>query len=188
MLRGPVVAPNETWAIAGPIVADLRMSVIGKNTDLFVQVADENVETGELLYLTRGWLKASHRAIDEKLSDYSDIDPARRHFMYRPYRQHTEAEPMPNGEPVDYKVEVWPTAHVFRPGHRPVVIVTSPPAVDSNYSFAAQSNQPASVNTLIYNEAQHPSSITFPVVPLRLVRGLGSTGPGCGDYWQLRCA
>ena len=187
LLRGPVVRPGKPWAIAGPIVADLRMSITGNNTDLFVQVADLDTKSKELKFLTRGWLKASHRVIDKKRSDYSNIDPARPHFMYRPYRHHTKPVDVPPSEPVNYKVEVWPTAHVFRPGHRPVVIVTAPPAVDSNYAFAAQSNQPASVNTVIYNDAKHPSSITLPVVPVRRIADLGVNGPGCGDYWQVRC-
>jgi hypothetical protein len=66
------------------------------------------------------------------------------------------------------------------------MIVTAPPAVDSNYSFAVQSNQPASLNTLIY-DPEHPSSLTLPVIPVSSIRHLGADGPGCGDYWQVRC-
>ena len=186
-LQGPVVKNGDTWAIAGPIVADLRMSITGNNTDVFVQVADLDTESREIKFLTRGWLKASHRAIDEKRSDYSNVDPARPNFMYRPFRPHTEPADVAPGEPVDYKIEVWPTAHVFRPGHRLVVIVTAPPAVDSNYSFVAQTNQPASVNTVIYNDPKYPSSITLPAIPIGRIDDLGAKGPGCGDYWQVRC-
>jgi putative CocE/NonD family hydrolase len=184
-LDGPKVGPGEAWAIDGPIVADLNLSITGNNTDLFVQVADENTETNELSFLTRGWLKASHRAIDADLSDRTDVDPARPNFMYRPFRHHTDPVDVPFNEPVDYKIEVWPIGHVFRPGHRLVVIVTSPPVVDSNYSFAAQSNQPASLNTLNYGSDR--SSITFATIPLGSIADLGSAGPGCGDYWQVRC-
>jgi hypothetical protein len=76
---------------------------------------------------------------------------------------------------------------VFRPGHQLVVIVTAPPAIDSNYSFAAQFNQPASINTLIYNDPKNPSTITLPAIPVNRIEDLGKTGPGCGDYWQVRC-
>ncbi|MGH3119142.1 MAG: CocE/NonD family hydrolase C-terminal non-catalytic domain-containing protein, partial [Gaiellales bacterium] len=186
-LQGPVVGRDEQWAIAGPIIADLRMSITGNNTDMFVQVADLDTKTNQIKFLTRGWLKASHRVIDEKRSDYSEVDPLRPHFMYRPYRQHTKPVDVPPGEPVDYKIEVWPTAHVFRPGHQLVVIVTAPPAIDSNYAFALQSNQPASVNTIFYNDPEYLSSITLPVVPVGGIIDLGTTGPGCGGYWQVRC-
>jgi len=186
LLRGPVVR-DEPWAIAGPIVADLNLQITGNNTDLFVQVADYDTKSREIAFLTRGWLKASHRAIDAGRSDYSDVDPNEPRFMYRPHRPHTDPKDVSPGEPVYYKVEVWPTAHVFRPGHQPVVIVTAPPAIDSNYSFATQFNQPASLNTLIYNDRKEPSSITFPVIPLGNIEDLGAKGPGCGDYWQVRC-
>lgn len=186
-LRGPVVREGEAWAIAGPIIADLRMSITGNNTDLFVQVADLDTDSKELKFLTRGWLKASHRAIDRSMSDFTDIDPAHLDFMYRPYRHHTDPQDVPAGEPVDYKIEVWPTAHVFRPGHRLVFIVTAPPAVDSNYSFAVQSNQPASMNTVFYNDPSFRSSVTLPVIPAESIEDLGAKGPGCGEYWQVRC-
>jgi uncharacterized protein len=185
-LQGPVVGHHDQWAIAGPTIADLRMSITGNNTDLFVQVADVDTKSREIKFLSRGWLKASHRAIDRKNSDFSSVDPSRPNFMYRPHRPHDKSVDVAPGEPVDYKIEVWPTAHVFRPGHRLVVIVTAPPAVDSNYAFAAQTNQPASVNTLIYDK-KNPSSITLPVVPVDRIEDLGSKGPGCGDYWQVRC-
>ena len=187
LLRGPVVDKNRTWAIAGPIVADLRLSVAGNDSDLFVQVADEDAATGEMKFLTRGWLKSTHRAIDLDSSDYTDVDPTHPDFLYRPHRPHLEAQPVPPNEPIDYKIEIWPTAHVFRPGHRLVVIVTAPPAIDSNYSFATQTSQPASVNTLIYGDPNHPSTITLPQLPLNKISELGQTGPGCGDYWQVRC-
>lgn len=186
LLKGPVVE-GQSWAMAGPIIADLRLAATGNNTDLFVQVADLDTESNEIAFLTRGWLKASHREIDERRSDYTDVDPAHPNFMYRPYRPHVDPKDITPNEPVDYKIEVWPVAHVFRPGHRLVVVVTAPPAVDSNYAFAAQANQPASINTLFYNDADHPSSITLPVVPLDRIEDLGSKGPGCGDYWQVRC-
>ena len=188
LLKGPVVGPGEEWAIAGPIVADLRMSITGNNSDLFVQVADIDTKSNEIKFLTRGWLKASFRAVDEGLSDYSDVDPSRPHFMYRPYRHYTDPVDVPPGEPVDYKVEVWPVAHVFRPGHQLVVVVTAPPAVDSDYAFAAQTTQPVSVNTVFYDDPKYPSSITLPVVPVGEIEDLGPTEPGCGDYWQVRCA
>jgi len=187
-LQGPVVEEGNTWAIAGPIVADLYLSASGNDTDLFVQIADEDTASKSISFLQRGWLKASHRAIDPAKSDYTSVDPARANFLYRPWRPHVDPVAIQPGVPENYFVEVWPVAHVFRPGHRLVVIVTAPPAVDSDYAFAVQTSQPVSVNTLIYNDESHPSRVTLPVVPATDVTGLGATGPGCPGYWQVRCA
>jgi uncharacterized protein len=186
-LRGPVVEDGETWAISGPIVANLYLAAWANDTDLFVQLADENTETGELTFLQRGWLKASHRAVDVELSDHSDVDPDRPGFLYRPHRPHLDPEDISPGEAVEYLVELWPVSHVFRPGHRPVLVVTAPPAIDSNYSFALQQNLPVTVNELIYADPDHPSRITLPQIDLDRVEDLGREGPGCSEYWQVRC-
>jgi uncharacterized protein len=186
-LRGPVVEEGDTWAIAGPIVANLYVSSRSNDTDLFVVLADEDTETGELTFLQRGWLKASHREIDPELSDHSDVDPDRPGFLYRPHRPHVAPEDISPGEAVEYLVELWPVTHVFRPGHRPVLIVTAPPAIDSNYSFALQQNLPLTVNELIYADEDHPSRITLPRIEADAITDLGDEGPGCPDYWQVRC-
>ena len=115
------------------------------------------------------------------------VDPTRRRFVYRPWRPHDAAVPVPSGTPVEYLVEVWPVAHIFRPGHRLVVIISAPPAIDSDYSFALQTSQPVSINTLIYGDRAHPSRVTLPVVPLGAIKRLGAAGPACGAYWQVRC-
>jgi uncharacterized protein len=187
MLRGPVVEDGETWAISGPIVANLYLAARANDVDLFVQVADENTETGELSFLQRGWLKASHREIDLKLSDRSDVDPDRPGFLYRPHRPHVDPQDITPGEAIEYLVELWPVSHVFRPGHRPVVIVTAPPAIDSNYSFALQQNLPVTINELFYADPEHPSRITLPQIGLDRIEDLGEQGPTCSEYWNVRC-
>lgn len=187
-LAGPVVKPGQTWAMAGPMRAHLYLSTTATDTDLFVQVADEDTATGTISFLQRGWLKASHRAIDKQRSDYTNVDPRRPGYLYRPHRPHVNPQPVEPNVPVEYLVELWPVAHVFRPGHRLVVVVTAPPAIDSNYSYLIQRTQPLAQNTVLYNDAAHPSRLSLPVLPLAAVRGLGAKGPGCGDYWQVRCA
>jgi uncharacterized protein len=186
-LRGPVVEDGETWAIAGPAVASLYLSSWSNDTDLFVQLADEDTRTGALTFLQRGWLKASHREIDVERSDHTDVDPDRPGFLYRPHRPHVDPQDIAPGEAVEYLVELWPVAHVFRPGHRPVLVVTAPPAIDSNYSFAVQQNLPLTVNHLIYADEEHPSRLTLPRIDVEAITELGDQGPGCPGYWQVRC-
>ena len=54
-----------------------------------------------------GWLRASHRKLDPKLSE-----------PYRPYHTHDEKQPLTPGEPVELDVEIWPTCIVIPPGYR----------------------------------------------------------------------
>jgi hypothetical protein len=55
----------------------------------------------------QGWLRASHRALDKKLTK-----------PYRPYHTHTKKAPLKPGEIVELDVEIWPTSIVVPAGHR----------------------------------------------------------------------
>ncbi len=69
-------------AVAGPLVATLWATLAAPDTDFYVRVADEAPD-GSLSLLNRGYLKASHRAVDTERS-FFDGD-----VMYRPWHPHT---------------------------------------------------------------------------------------------------
>ncbi len=172
----PVTSPT---AIIGPITATLFMSSTAPDTEMFVQLIDEGPD-GSHTYLNRGLLKASHRAIDPGLSDY--VQSGERTIMYRPYRPHTNPTLITPGEVYEYLVEVFPVGHVFRPGHRIVVKIHTPPAVDSFYAYAPR--RIPGQNTVLH-DAAHPSRIMLPVVALKGV----DLGPelACRQQIQVRC-
>ena len=60
-----------------------------------------------------GWLRASHRKLDPKLSR-----------PYRPWHTHDEEQPLKPGEPVEVDVEIWPTSIVVPPGYRLALTVS----------------------------------------------------------------
>ena len=57
--------------------------------------------------VAQGWLRASHRKLDPKLST-----------AYRPYHTHDEKQPLKPGEVVALDIEIWPTSIVV-PGGLP---------------------------------------------------------------------
>lgn len=129
-------------AIVGPITATLYLSSTAPETDIFVQLIDEGPD-GSRTYLQRGMLRASHRAYEPDLSDW-DRSGGRR-VLYRPYRHHTNPTEIVPGTVYRYLVEVFPVGHVFRTGHRIVVKVHAPPAVDSYYMYAPRGSVPSRV-------------------------------------------
>lgn len=171
----PVTTP---LAIAGPVTATLSLSSTAPDTDLFVQLADDDAD-GNRTFLQRGMLKASQRRIDADKSDY--FVQGNQRILYRPWRPHTNTELVTPGTVTDYLIEIFPIGHVFRPGHRLVVIVSAPPAVDSYYAYAPQ-RAPAAINTL-YVGATRLSRIMLPVVP---TPALGDEIP-CGQQDAVRC-
>ena len=53
----------------------------------------------------QGWLRASHRKLDKKLST-----------PYRPYHTHDQAQPLKKGEVAELDIEIWPTSIVVPAG------------------------------------------------------------------------
>ena len=57
--------------------------------------------------VAQGWLRASHRKLDKKLSK-----------PYRPYHTHDEKRPLKKGQQVELDIEIWPTSIVVPAGYR----------------------------------------------------------------------
>lgn len=165
---------TENTVIAGPITSTLFISSTSPDPEFFVQLIDEGPD-GSRTYLQRGMLKGTHRALNPGMSDW-DGD-----VLYRPFHPHTNPTPVTPGQTYEYLIEVFPVGHVFRPGHRIVVKVHTPPAVDSFYSYVPK--RVPGVNTVLH-DAEHPSRIMLPVQP---AKGDFGPEPTCGELHEERC-
>ncbi len=152
---------REPTAIIGPSTATLFMSSTAPDTEVFVQIIDEAPD-GSRYFVQRGMLKATHRAVTGSLSDKLSDGT-----IYRPHRPHTNPTSITPGEIYEYLVEIFPFGHVFRPGHKLIVKIHTPPAVDSYYAYIPK--RPAGVNTL-YHGGKTPSRLMLPFVPLNGIR------------------
>jgi predicted acyl esterase len=111
--------------------------------------------------LTRGWLKASHRAVDAKRSE-----PGRPwHPLTRDAQQKIKS-----GEVLDYEIEILATANLFRKGHRICIDVMS---ADMPTGVAGATNAEyipyhiCSAETVvhkIFHDPDRPSHLLLPVV------------------------
>jgi predicted acyl esterase len=102
--------------ITGPLAAKLTVSSTTRDADLFLVFRVFTADLREVTFMgaidphtpiAQGWLRASHRKLDPKLST-----------EYRPYHTHDEPQPLTPGEPVALDVELWPTSIVVPAGHR----------------------------------------------------------------------
>jgi len=151
---------SEPTAIVGPSTATLYAQSTSTDPEFFVQLIDEAPD-GRRYYIQRGLLKASHRAIMRSLSD--KLEGGR---IYRPHRPHTNPTQITPGATYRYLIEIFPVGHIFRPGHRLVVKIHTPPLADSFYVYVPR-RQPG-VNTVLH-DAEHPSSLMLPFVDLEKV-------------------
>jgi putative CocE/NonD family hydrolase len=127
--------------IAGPITATLFVETTASETDLFVQICDES-EAG-VVPLQRGLLRASFSTLDEDRTVYTDDGD-----VLRPYRPHESMDPVVPGETNRYDVEVFPVAHILRPGHKLQIRVSAPPVTDGLWGY--EPSRTPSLNTLAY--------------------------------------
>lgn len=168
---------KASTAVVGPITANLFMSSTAIDTEVFVQLIDEGPD-GSRYYITRGMLKASHRAISSGLSDWTPDHK----MIYRPHRPHTNPEFITPAETYDYLIEIFPVGHIFRPGHKLVVKIHTPPLADSYYFYVPK--RFPGINTVLHDK-ENPSHLTIPIVSLKGVK-LGPEPAPC-TLQEVRC-
>jgi hypothetical protein len=111
--------------------------------------------------VTRGWLKASHRAVDEKKS-----------LPGRPFHPLTRSaqKPVAPGEINLYDVEISPTSNLFKRDHRICVEITSldvPSGVSGDTAVVYIPFHLCSSKTVvhkIYHGQKYPSYLLLPVI------------------------
>ena len=115
--------------ITGPLAARLFVSSSTADADLFVVFRVFTPDLREVVFMgaidphtpvAQGWLRASHRRLDAKLST-----------AWRPYHTHDERQPLRPGEIVALDIELWPTSIVVPAGHRLALTVRG-----RDYEFA----------------------------------------------------
>jgi putative CocE/NonD family hydrolase len=101
--------------VTGPILARVWAKVSGAtDATLVAELSDVNPQ-GRSTELTAGFLLASQRAVDPRLSTYG-----RHRLMIRPWHPFTHAsqQPVIPNDPKLYKIEIYPTSNEFKAGHR----------------------------------------------------------------------
>ena len=107
---------KEDVEITGPSSLKLFVSSSTSDADIFVVLRVFSPEMKEVVFqgaidphtpVAQGWLRASHRKLDKKLST-----------PWRPYHTHDKKQPLKKGEVVELDIEIWPTSIVVPKGYR----------------------------------------------------------------------
>lgn len=167
---------NEDVTIAGPISMNFWASIDSDDTnwiitlkDLGPDCSDRTGRKGETeipelpeKYLAKGFLKASMRELDEKLST-----------TWKPWHKLTRdaKQPVVPGEINEYQVEIMSVCHQFKAGHRICVEISCLDLPDGACCVCDTEYIPyhicrnATVCHKIYRDGMHPSHILLPVIP-----------------------
>jgi uncharacterized protein len=154
-------ASLDTWMVSTAPDSDLQVTLTEVRPD------------GQEMYVARGWLRVSQRALD-----------AVRSTVLRPFQTHQQgdASAMSLDSPQLARVEIFPFGHVFRAGSRIRVWVEAPTPLPELWSFLPY---PVPARNTILTDAAHPSRLVLPLVP-RAGAGVVEP-PDCGTVIRQPC-
>jgi len=153
---------TENLEITGPLAASFWVSSSSEDMDLFLTLrnidaqGNDIMETGQQgtpVPVAKGWLRVSHRELDDKLS-----------LPYRPYHKHTRRLFLKPGEIVKVDVEIWPTSMVFKKGRRIRLDIQPRDGLGSQGYMHYHADYNTGTNT-IYSGGEHDSYLLLPVIP-----------------------
>jgi predicted acyl esterase len=143
----PFAEPIE---LTGPIQLDLRLASDATDADVFVVLFDEAPD-GTSKLLTRGWLRASHRAVDPGKSRVN-----------QPWHPHTSLDPLEPGVPVDLNIEIIPNSNVYGAQHRLRLEIAGSDSMPENSEMYHRGHLHRCTNTIFHGEG---SVLHVPVIP-----------------------
>jgi predicted acyl esterase len=145
----------ENTEVVGPIALNLFSSSRGTEIHFFASLWDSDPQGNETL-LTRGYLKGSHRELDPEKSR-----------PWQPFHIHTSPEPLVPGEIYEFAVEIMPTGHLFKVGHRICLKISGDideaPKTGAEALHEGHLSSQLSNRVTIYHDADHPSHLLLPI-------------------------
>jgi hypothetical protein len=126
--------------------ANVWLSSTARNTDLQITLTEVRPD-GQEVYVSRGWLRASHRA----------LNPARSTVL-APFLtdQKSDVRSLTPGRATYMRIQLWPFDYVFRKGSSIRLWIDAPTGETGGWSLDFLKN-PA-INS-IYANARHPSAL-----------------------------
>lgn len=147
--------------IAGPVKLVLYAQSTATDTDFIVKLSEQLAPTEgarpgtqpRFRVVTKGWLRASHRAIDSERSR----DNA-------PWYTHVDPQPIEPGKVYAYEIAVMPTAYLFRKGSRIRLELANGDSQFTEFVFHHDYTPHKIGRDTIFHDATRPSHLVLPVV------------------------
>jgi predicted acyl esterase len=139
--------------VVGPATLVLYASSSADDVPWMINI-DDVAPDGSFEVISKGWLRASHREVDEASSKPG-----------QPYHPHTNPLPIEPNKPYDFEIGIWPICRTFRAGHSMRLRIASweSPKWDAHH-FHVVLERP-SKNTFYHNR-EYPSYLLLPIIPL----------------------
>ena len=152
---------TEDVEITGPLALYLYASLSTADTNWISEIFDIDTD-GSRRLITIGWLKASHRELDETKSQ-----------PYQPWHPHTRSIPVEPGKINEYAIELKETANVFKAGHRLQLIIKGQdaawesPGIGQEYFRGnhCHLNNTKETEHQLYHTPEFQSHLLLPLIP-----------------------
>ena len=137
--------------LLGSASVDLYVASTAADTDFQVTLSEVRPD-GQEMFVQQGWLRASHRLEESRLST-----------ELRPFQSHRlgDSAPLVPGHPTKVRIEVFPFGHTFREGSKLRISVEAPHAMPDLWGFTAI---PAPATNTIFTSSLFPSSVALPLI------------------------
>jgi len=163
----------EDTEIVGPSSLTLYASATEDDALFFASIWDVDNE-GNQKILTRGWLRASHRALIEEEST-----------PWKPVHQHEYSEKITPNQIYKYDIEILPTGTLFPAGHR-IMLQISGTDDKPNHSMeglgVGHIRMQKGIRITVYHDEDHPSCLLLPVTKGNVI---GTFRSGGYPYFQF---
>jgi len=155
---------DEEVEITGPMNLVVGVSSTVEDMDVFVVVRNIAPDGSEVSFpngqghpspASRGWLRASHRKLDQALS-----------LPFRPYHAHDEILPLVPGERTLVEVEIWPMCNVFKKGHR-LQLDIHPWDDEQTTRYSHDNSARWRGRHTVHLGGEHASYLLTPIIPAR---------------------
>jgi putative CocE/NonD family hydrolase len=151
---------SSALKFTGLITADLWAKLSTTDATLVAVLSDVE-PSGASNQITAGFLMASQRAVDPALSTYGP-----KGLMIRPWHPFTKAsqQPVTPGEPTEYKVEIYPTSVIVKPGDRLRLTIGTSNTFSDAPDVPTLGQELGGTITVLHGP-HHDSTVTLPLSP-----------------------
>jgi putative CocE/NonD family hydrolase len=154
---------SEGMKLTGLITGDLWAKLSSTDATLVAVLSDVE-PSGASNQITAGFLMASQRAVDSKLSTYTRFEGHR--LMIRPWHPFTKAsqQPVAPGEATEYKVEIYPTSVLIKAGDRLRLTIGTANTFSDAPDVPTLGQELGGTITLLHGGG-HDSNVLLPLAP-----------------------
>ena len=157
----------ENTEVAGPVAVKLYASTTDTEIFWIVSLLEIDPQGNERL-LTKGWLRGSHREVDESRSK-----------PWEPVHPHIKAEPLTPGEVYEFDISLIATGNLFKAGSRIGLRISSvdDKATNTLELIACGSLRRAGVSRItVFHNDDYPSYLLLPITKGNILQTFMSGG------------